>query len=221
MVPVTQQDGTISDFKPKQANQWEGGLKLNLLNDRVNATFSYYDIRVKNNTRSETRTVDIDGTPTTVQYTVQDGTQYSKGAEAEVVANPVDGLDLIFSYAYNKSRWEKSTDDVNGLRPSNSGPENSANAWISYNFREGALNHFGLGSGGNYSGEILIANTKSGGKFGLPSYTVLNASLFYDNSAFRIGLNVKNLNDKDYYTGYSTISPQAPRQFSLDMKFRF
>ena len=221
VAPVTQQDGTISDFKPKQANQWEGGVKLNLLNERVNATFSYYDISVKNNTRSETRTVNIDGTPTTVQYTVQDGTQYSKGAEAEVVANPVGGLNLIFSYAYNKSRWKKSTDNVNGLRPINSGPENSANAWISYNFRGGALNHFGIGFGGNYSGETLIANTKSGGKFELPSYTVLNASLFYDNSAFRVGFHVKNLNDKNYYTGYSTISPQAPRQFSLDLKFRF
>ena len=219
--PVTQQDGTVSDFDPKQANQWEGGIKLNLLNDRLSATFSYYDIKVKNNTRSETRVVDMDGTPTTVQYTVQDGTQYSRGTEAEIIANPVSGLNLVFSYAYNKSRWEKSSEDVEGLRPINSGPENAANAWVSYNFQQGALDHFGLGFGGNYSDVNLIANTKSGGKFELPAYTVLNASLFYDSPAFRIGLMAKNLNDKDYYAGYSTISPQAPRQFVLDLKFRF
>ena len=221
VAPVTQPDGTVSDFDPEQANQWEGGVKLNLLDDRFVATLSYYDIKVKNNTRSVTKTFEQDGVSSTGQFTVQNGTQYSRGFEAEITANPAEGLNFVAGYAHNKSKWEKSDDDVEGLRPINSGPENAANVWGSYQLTHGRLANFGIGLGANYSDELLIANTKSGGRFELPAYTVMNGSLFYDNQIFRIGLSCRNMNDKHYFVGYSTITPQSPRQLMLDMKFRF
>src|SRR5690606_25732370 len=35
-------------FEPEHANQFEAGAKTNLLNDRLTATLSYYDIKVSN-----------------------------------------------------------------------------------------------------------------------------------------------------------------------------
>lgn len=34
---VVQPDGQVSDFRPQQAWQWEGGIKLNLFGDKLNA----------------------------------------------------------------------------------------------------------------------------------------------------------------------------------------
>ena len=38
---------TLKTFDPEQANQLEFGIKTNLFNNRLNATISYYDIKVK------------------------------------------------------------------------------------------------------------------------------------------------------------------------------
>ena len=67
-------------FKPNQANQIEGGVKLDYR--FITATFSYYDISVTNVTRDD---------PEHANFSIQDGTQLSKGFEAELIANPVSG----------------------------------------------------------------------------------------------------------------------------------
>lgn len=220
--PTTQPDGSIDKFDPTQANQWEGGVKLDILHNALSATVSYYNIDVKNNTRSESRTyVDTNGDTQSGSFTVQNGTQLSRGFEAEVVANPISGLNFIAGYAFNHSEWKKSTDDVEGLRPANSGPEQTANLWASYRLGKGSLEGFGVGVGGNYSSSMLVANTRSGGKFTLPAYTIGNANIFYEQKAYRISLAVKNFTDKEYYIGYSSFSPQMTRRFVADVMFRF
>jgi iron complex outermembrane receptor protein len=69
-------------FKPSQANQWEGGVKLDL--NKISATVSYYNIRVTNMTRPDLE-------HTEASFLIQDGTQISKGFEAELIANPIPG----------------------------------------------------------------------------------------------------------------------------------
>ncbi|HEX6426984.1 MAG TPA: TonB-dependent receptor, partial [Niastella sp.] len=63
-------------FKAQQANQWEAGIKLDALNNKLNATLSYYDISVTNMLRDD---------PDNATFSLQDGTQISKGFEAEVI----------------------------------------------------------------------------------------------------------------------------------------
>src|SRR5690606_21001447 len=104
-----------------------------------------------------------------------------------------------------------------GRRPIYAGPTDLANFWGTYTFKTGALRGFGFGIGGNYSSELNILDSQVTGTFTLPSHTVLNSTLFYNTSNFRVALNVNNVTDKQYFTGYSTINPQKPRNAVLSM----
>ena len=131
VAPVTQPfadiDGT---FKPQQANQYEGGVKLDLLHNRLSLTASYYDIMVDNITRSDI--LIRDGRQYNV--TVQDGSQQSKGVEFDLVANPINGLNVMFGYAHNDSKQIKVAESLLNRRPNSAGPADLVNFWASYTF---------------------------------------------------------------------------------------
>nr|WP_295865171.1 TonB-dependent receptor [uncultured Chitinophaga sp.] len=198
-------------FKPEQANQMEGGVKVSLLNDMITGTVSYYDIRVKDIIR-----------PTNVpNVSVQDGTQYSKGVEVEVIAHPARGLDVVAGYAYNDSKFEKTEAKLEGLRPATAGAPTVANLWVSYRIQQGAVKGLGFGVGGNYASDNKVVNDREVGYFYLPSYTVLNGSIFYENNRFRLGFKLNNITNKEYWIGYSTVNPQKTRNFSGSIAFKF
>jgi iron complex outermembrane receptor protein len=75
--------------------------------------------------------------------------------------------------------------------------------------------------GGNYASENLITNSSVTGVFTLPSYTVLNASVFYNISKMRLGLKLDNLTNKQYFSGWTTIEPQMPRRLMANVSFSF
>lgn len=206
-------------FKPEQANQIEAGVKLNVLNNKLGANISYYNIKVEDVVRN-----------VGFNNSIQDGTQKSTGFEAEITANPLPGLNILLGYAYNDSRLEKATPDVEGRRPTTAGPQNLANFWISYKLPAETINGLGIGFGGNYAGESLIYNSNTIGadgnvtgseQFALPSYTVLNASLFYDKPKYRIAVKANNITDELYFNGYTTINVQAPRTFMGSVTYKF
>lgn len=205
-------------FKPEQANQFEAGIKLNTFNNKLSATASYYNIKVDDVVRS----VAVGA----VNTSIQDGTQKSKGFELGINANPIEGLNIVAGYAYNDSRLEKADASVNGLRPTTAGPQNLANLWISYRLPVATIEGLGIGFGGNYGSESVIYNqvaptTSVRETFVLPSYTVLNASLFYDQPKYRLSLKVNNLTDELYFNGYTTINVQAPRNFMGSVTYKF
>jgi iron complex outermembrane receptor protein len=212
VAPVTTPGGKIFTFDPEQANQFEIGTKLNLLDERITAVVSYYNTKVTNTVMQ-----------VSLEEYIQDGQQTNKGFEASITANPVAGLNIIAGYSYNDSVLEKAEagNDFAGKRPESAGPQNLANLWASYRFQSGALQGFGLGFGGNYASENKIFNRNLGGTFTLPEYTVLNASAFYNVDAFTITLKLDNITDKEYYKGWSTISPQKPRIFAANLTYNF
>jgi len=199
-------------FRPEQANQLEGGIKVDLLGGKLNGTVSYYNILVTNLVRTD---------PTHPNFSIQDGTQVSKGIEAEIVASPVQGLNIMGGFAYNHAEFTKSDEDVVGRRPNTAGAPYAANFWASYTLQAGSVKGLGVGFGGNYASDNTIINSASIGQFILPSYTVLNASLFYDQPKFRVGLKVDNLTDKHYWIGYTTVNPQKLRSITGSITFRF
>jgi iron complex outermembrane recepter protein len=210
-------DDYTNIFKPQQANQWEGGVKLDVLNHKVAVTASYYDLSVTNMTRNET--VVRDGTSYNV--TVQDGTQKSKGVELDVIANPLPGLNIVAGYSYNDSEATQAIAALKGRRPTSAGPSTLANAWISYTVANGAMKGFGLGFGGNYASDNVITNDARTGRFTLPAYTVMNASLFYNAKTYRIGLKLDNVTNKEYFGGWSTLEKQMPRRLAANFVFKF
>ncbi|WP_221269148.1 TonB-dependent siderophore receptor [Mucilaginibacter sp. X5P1] len=199
-------------FKPEEANQLEGGVKLNAFDGKLRGTFSYYDIKVDNVLRT-----DLDHP----QFSIQNGTQLSKGLEAEVTANPFTGFNVVAGYAYNDSKYTNADADVNGLRPNTSGPQNMANLWLSYRFTQGGIKGLGVGFGGNYAGKSLVESSKSEGQFYVPAYTVLNSTVFYDAGRYRFAVSVDNLTNKEYWIGWYTVNPQQPRSINGSIAFRF
>jgi iron complex outermembrane receptor protein len=200
--------------KPERANQWEAGVKLDAAEGRLSATFSYYDIRVKD----RLRTLGYNALFQTLS--AQDATQWSRGAEVNLVANPVRGLNIVGGFAYNYSVWVNSTEDVNGLRPNTASSPYLANAWVSYRQPEGPLRGLGAGFGGNYASDNKIQNTSTN-VFTLPNYTVLNASIFYDQPKYRISAKVDNLTDKHYWIGFTTMDAQRLRSIVGSVAYKF
>lgn len=208
--------GIDPTLKPQQANQIEGGIKLDVLSHRLNFTLSYYDLAVSNMTRSAS--MEVDGV--NYNYTIQDGTQASRGIEADLTASPVNGLNVAAGYSYNSSKLKASKED-NGLRPTTAGPEHLANLWVSYTATGGKLQGLGAGFGGNYASENLITNSAAVGIFTLPSYTILNASVFYTLNACRLAVKVDNIANKEYFGGWTTVEKQMPRRLSVSAGFKF
>lgn len=205
--PATQSDGTILALKPQYANQWEGGVKFDVFHKKLNATLNYYNIDVTNSIRNETR----DNKP----FTVQDGTQLSRGFEAEVIANPVSGLNLVAGYAYNENTYTKSSTVQEGKRVTAS-PTNVANLWVSYFITSGQVKGIGFGIGGNYVSDSWfdVANLMV-----LPGYTLLNAALYYDQPKFRISLKGNNLLNEEYWN--STGTPQKTLNVLASVAVKF
>lgn len=199
--------------KLERANQFEAGVKLNAFGGRLNTTISYYNIQVKNLLRTD---------PNAPRFAqTQDGTQLSRGIELDIVANPITGFNVVAGFAYNDSKLTNADADVNGRRPTTASSPVLANLWLSYRFNTDKLRGLGFGFGGNYASDNKIQNSISQGEFVLPAYTVLNASVFYDQRKFRIAVKVDNLTDQHYWIGYTTMNAQKLRSFVGSVAYKF
>jgi iron complex outermembrane receptor protein len=197
-------DGKL--FKPEQAYQYEGGLKLETFGNRLSATLSYYTILVKDKLRAD---------PTNPNFSVQDATQSSKGIEAELIANPFSGFNIMLGYAYNKSVYTKADVDVQGKRPYST-PANMFNGWASYTISKGLLKGAGIGAGGNYASKSFFDDSNT---LLIPSFVVLGATAFYDRPSYRIGLKADNLGNEQYWGPFG--QAQMPRSFSANFTVKF
>ncbi len=205
-------DNPVKTFKPEHANQIEGGFKASLFDGKLVGTVSYYDIYVSNVVRSD---------PKEPRFSIQDGDISSRGFELDVTVNPIAGLSLIAGYSHNESENKKTSELIEGRRPTSAGPKDLVNGWISYTIQQGTLKGLGFGFGGNYASENAITNSKPTGKFILPSYTILNATAFYNTGVFSFGLKVDNLANKEYWKGWSTVEPMKLRQVIGNVAFHF
>ncbi len=220
---VINPDGSTTTFKPEEAIQFEGGIKANFFNGKLSAGVSYYDITVKNSTNS-------DPTQPLFPILIDLNERTSKGVEVEINANPINGLNLRASYAYNDSEItdayssvaQTTFESLQGRRPEEAGPETLYNFWADYKFKQTSfLKNFGLGAGFNGASEQLTMNNGVSGVFTLPSYTIYNATAYYDVEKFRVGFKVNNFTDETYYKGWSTVNAQAPISFLGSITYKF
>ena len=206
----------VKSFKPEKANQWEGGVKALLLNDKLQATVSVYNIKVSDRVVPEGPSGN----------SRQGGAVRSKGVEFDINANPCPGLNLLAGYSHNQIKVVEGGNPPDfysepGRSPGGQGPQDLANLWATYKFTHGALKNFGLGLGGNYGSAYRVVDNSKTGTFDLPSYTLLNGSVFYNAKKFRISVNVNNITDETYYTGYWSVNPQKPSNFVASAAYKF
>ncbi|MBP1617769.1 MAG: TonB-dependent receptor [Bacteroidetes bacterium] len=194
----TGSDVNGNTFKPEQANQFEGGVKIDLFDHKLAGTISYYNIQVKDIVRND---------PDNADYSIQNGTQESKGVEVDLAAQPLSGWQLFAGYAYNDSRYKQIDETLNGLRPAESGPAHQANFWTSYKMERGIFSGLGIGFGGNYGSKSYQTKTSTAEVI-IPEYFVLNSTVFYKWKDFRLALKVNNITNEKYWS--ARLAPQKP-----------
>ena len=214
---VSDADGTnqrLLAFDPEQANQFEVGVKTNIFKDKLALTASYYNIIVSDRVIPD---------PNNPNSFIQGGESESKGIELSLVANPIEGLNIIAGYSNNDSEVTKDSPAGGylGLRPESAGPETLINFWANYSIPKGSLKGFGIGFGGNYASEFQTLNRTGIGSFDLPSYTILNSALSYDHPKFNITLKLNNALNEKYYSGWSTVTPQRLRSLIAGLTYKF
>ncbi|MDR3023953.1 TonB-dependent receptor [Chryseobacterium sp.] len=196
--------GNVTLSTPERANQFEGGVKTNLIKGRITTTLSYYNIQVKNTLLN---TGEMTGTGQAVQN--QAGLLRSQGVELEANAYLIKGFSVIAGVSYNDMKYTEADETVIGRRPATASSPWLVNFNASYQFLDGKLKGLGFGVGGNYASDNKIVNSTTMGTFILPKYLVLNANAFYDTKKFRIGVKVDNFTNEHYWSGYTTANAQA------------
>ncbi|HEY6899396.1 MAG TPA: TonB-dependent receptor, partial [Puia sp.] len=116
------------------------------------------------------------------------------------------------------SKYTQANKSVQGLRPTTAGPANLANLWMSYRVVGGKVKGLGVGFGGIYGSSGFQSNTSTF-VFTIPSYLVLDATVFYDQPSYRIGVKVDNLTNEKYWS--PRLAPQNPTRVTANITFRF
>ncbi len=200
-------------LKPQTATQYEGGIKKEWLDRKIITTFAYYDLTKENLT-----TLD----PAHPQFVLPVGEARSRGVEFDVSGRITDNLSLIGSYSYTDTKITKDNRGTQGNQLANV-PKHGGSLWGKYDFTQGMLKGFNLGTGIYLVGQREGDNANS---FELPGYARWDAATGYKwkvgKTELSVQLNVNNLLDKTYYdaspAGATNIYPGIPRTFLGSIK---
>ena len=189
---------TGKPFKPEEGEQFEFGIKQELLENQLGATLAFYRI---------TKTNVLVTDPDDPDFSIQTGEQRSEGIEFDMTGRMLPGWNVIATYAYTDARITKDNTLRVGSRLA-AVPEHSFSLWHTYEIQNGMLQGLGAGMGLYYASEREATLPNS---IDIPSYWRTDASLFYNWNRWKIQLNLKNLFDKKYYESQGFfMSPQAP-----------
>lgn len=173
---------------PEEGEQFEVGVRAEMLDGRLFANLAYFDI-----TKTNVATSD----PNNPAFSINAGEQSSQGVELDVIGEILPGWNIIANYAYTDARVTANNDGQEGNRLINS-PQHSANLWTTYELQTGSLQGLSFGLGVNYVGDRYGDLDNS---FKLGDYFLTNAAIAYEQDTWRAALNVRNLFDVDHITG--------------------
>ncbi|MBT2748613.1 MULTISPECIES: TonB-dependent siderophore receptor [unclassified Lysobacter] len=197
--------------KPTRGEQAEIGVKSILMEGRMEATVSAFDLR---------KTDAVVSDPVDWNFVIQAGELRSRGIEAEVSMRPSDAWTLVASYAFtDASILEDTNASIVGNRLAGV-PRHQASVWTSWAF-EGALSGLTVGGGIFHGGKQAATTSNS---FFLPSYTRLDLNARYAfGKHLDLLVNLDNVTDERYYItgGFSQLYPQAPRSVRLTLTRRW
>jgi len=190
--PVAGTDFSGAAFKPKEATQYEAGVKYQPTGYNSTITVAAFQLTEQNR-----ETTDLANSG----FSIQKGEIRSRGIEVEGVASLGNGLSLIAAYTHLDLEITESDDgDVGNTLTGVA--ENWASLWGDYRIDEGDFAGLGLGLGIRYVGSSYgdAENT-----FKVPSYALLDAAVHYDFAGlgselegWQLAVNAKNLLDKNF-----------------------
>jgi iron complex outermembrane receptor protein len=215
----------VSNNSPLPAQvgvQFEGGVKAELLDGRLTATFAYFDVTKKNITRP------VPGTP----FVRPVGEANSNGVEFDLKGRIDENWSVLATYSHIEARFTRDEDrnGTGGLTGKllASVPRNAANLWVKYE-ADGGWKGLSLGAG------VVYVDKRPGddaNTFELPAYARVDTLASYKFKAdwlpqapdLTFQVNVKNLLGTTYYEGSGdrfSIVPGSPRWFLASIRAEF
>lgn len=198
--------------KPETSQAWEAGIKLNAPIKGLTGTAALYQV---------TRQNVLTAIPNTIFYS-QDGEQRARGAELDLIYEPVPALSILFNYAYTDAKVTKATTIPVGDRL-RAVPKHSARLAGRYRVLDGGLKGLeaGLGVTVVSERELTLPNSVAIGGSAL-----VDAQASYDLGPVRLGLSVVNLlGSKAFapyqYLGGAYVTPVQPRSAFVTLRAGF
>lgn len=209
-IPNIATDKNDALFEPEKGKQYEIGMKFQSADQQIQGALSWFDLRRQNVLVND---------PTDTNYQITEGEQTTRGIEAEVNAALSDRWTSSVAYAYTyDSKTTKSTElTAIGERLENT-PEHTYSLMTRYR-PQGVLGWYvGAGITGASATELAGLNVE------LPAYTIYNADAGYDTEHWGAQLSIRNLFDKNYYSGVidnRVVAFGNPRQVNFAVKFKY
>jgi iron complex outermembrane recepter protein len=209
---------------PSLIDQYEVGVKNELLNRKLSANITAY--RILNSNLAQISLVNGN---TNANVKELAGSVQSTGIELDVTARPVSGLSLMAGYSYNESKYVQSNTFVEGslLRYN---PNHTANASANYCFEEGKLKGLSLGLTSVYIGQrfagrstrVQVANDVYR-LVELPSYSQIDGMVGYVYRNISLRGKIGNIFDVVSYNVHddNSVNPIMPRNYSATLSVKF
>lgn len=221
----SQGGGTIG---PSTTNQFEMGVKTEWFDEKLRFNLNLYNIALHN---LSYRITDENGNNT--PFFGLAGDLKRKGVEIELVGKILPELEVMAGYSYLNAQYQNSKSFVDGSAPIMT-PKHTANGWLNYTLRNGALRGFNFGGGVYYVGDRpsndhakragIIHDTDASKPFDFKAYTTLNAQIGYTFKNVGIKIFANNLSDSIGYSAYyrgGFINRTDPRNFAVQVNYKF
>lgn len=209
--------------KPITGNNMEVGVKRDWFGGKWNTTLSLYNIIKRNSTVADPANSALEN------FIIDLGKTRVQGIEFDLKGEITRGFNAIFNYAFTENKITESNDPVSnpvGMRIPGYA-KHTMNGWLNYTFTQGTLEGFGLSFGGTYLADRSSWNwANSGTQKDMDDYVKFDAGLSWENTKFRVGLNVFNVFNRYLYSGspygaYYYYQAEAPRNFRLSVGYKF
>lgn len=234
----TPNTGTTVDLKaiePSIIDQYEFGVKKDFWKGVLSTNVTLYQIT--NSNLAQTAEFKADGSPNTdSSIKVLSGETNSKGVELDIIAKPIEGLNIIAGYSYNDMRFTKTSglkgSFIEGDRLART-PANTANLSFFYTLQSGTLKGVSLGALGNYIGKRVggwnnqvdpaLPNGIFDREIPLEGYTTIDLSVGYEWKKIAILCKLSNITNELNYTVHEnySVNPIAPRQIMTSLRYKF
>ncbi|MFC5271171.1 TonB-dependent siderophore receptor [Adhaeribacter terreus] len=221
-----------NNLKPSIIDQYEVGVKNDLIKGRLSANFTLY--RIINNDLAQMARFDKDGNENSLT-TIKEftGQTTSDGAEIDLNGTLLPGLNFLAGYSYNFMRYTKTPDTKGSYKEGErlvSNPAHTGNASLFYTFSNEKLKGLKVGVSGFYTGKRNAGWNNTVGqtqKFSrlipVSSFTTFDLTAGYTYKQISLLAKVSNItNELNYlvHENYS-VNPIVPRQFVTTLSYKF
>ncbi|MBT2558236.1 TonB-dependent receptor [Hymenobacter sp. ISL-91] len=220
-------DNTGQALAPTLVDQYELGVKKELLDGRLSANVTAYQI-VNGNLAQTILSDAANFNPTFPNARELAGEVTSRGVEVDVQSKPLNGWTVLAGYSYNRTTYTRSNIyTVGSLLRYN--PAHTANATAFYTFEQGALQGLNVGLTALYIGERQAGRSTRGNVANdqyrlipLAAYTQLDASVGYTLDRLSLRFKLSNLLNQLNYNAHddNSVNPIAPRQFTTTLSYQ-